>query len=117
MCNIRGNFAIIIFSKLRDGTSGNLLYISGYQSQFYRISMKIRQCAQNISARLSQWYLKLYMTRAMLNISSHYYFLYTIFLHIQYVCSALYTASCVQKVNMLWELYHETLSYELLIFL
>ena len=63
MCNIRGNFAIIIFSKLRDGTSGNLLYISGYQSQFYRISMKIRQCAQNISARLSQWYLKLYMTR------------------------------------------------------
>ena len=79
MCNIRGNFAIIIFSKLRDGTSGNLLYVSGYQSQFYGISMKIRQCAQNVSARLLQWYLKLYMTRAMQNISPHYYFLYTIF--------------------------------------
>ena len=79
MCNIRGNFAIIIFSKLRDGTSGNLLYVSGYQSQFYGIGMKIRQCAQNVSARLSQWYLKLYMTRAMQNISPHYYFLYTIF--------------------------------------
>ena len=97
MCNIRGNFAIIIFSKLRGRTSGNLLYISGYQSQFYGISIKIRQCAQNISARLSHWYLKLYVTRAMQNITPHYYFLYTIFLHIQYVCSALYSASCVQK--------------------
>ena len=78
MCNIRGNFAIIKFSKLRDGTSGNLLYVSGYQSQFYGISMKIRECAQN-SARLSQWYLKLCTTRAMQNISPYYYFLYTIF--------------------------------------
>ena len=78
MCNIRGIFfTIIIFSKLCNGTSGNLLYVSGYQSQFYGISMKIRQCAQNISARLLQWYLILYMTRAMQNISPHYYFLYT----------------------------------------
>ena len=79
MRNIRGNFAIIIFSKLSGGTSGNLLYVSGYQSQFYGISMKIGQCAQHFSARLSQWYLKLYMTRAMQSISPHYYFLYTIF--------------------------------------
>ena len=48
MCNIRGNFAIIIFSKLRDETSGNFLYVSGYQSQFYGISIKIRQFAKKM---------------------------------------------------------------------
>ena len=94
MCNIRGNFAIIIFSKLRYGTSGNLLYVSGYQSQFYGISMKIRQCAQNVSARLLQCYLKLYMTRAMQNISPHYYFLYTIFFYIY----SMYVRRCILRV-------------------
>ena len=47
MCNIRGNFTtiIILFSKQHNGTSGNLLYISGYLSAagrcytfIYRIS-------------------------------------------------------------------------------
>ena len=94
---------IIIFSKLRDGTSGNLLYVSGYQAQFYGISMKIRQCACfcTIFAMVPKIVHDLRYAKYLpaLLLSLHHFFL-----HIQYVCLALYSVSCVQKVNMLWEL-------------